>query len=289
MDRSAPALLSLPSGHEVPALGLGTWRMGERKARHAAELGALRTALDLGYRVFDTAEMYAEGGAEELLGEALAQAQRGGTLSREDLFIVSKVYPHNASAQGVLAACERSRRRLQLDHIDLYLLHWRGAVPLRQTVEGFEWLQQLQWIRHWGVSNFDVDDMRELIEVPGGDACSANQVWYSLSRRGIEFDLLPWQRTRQMPLMAYSPIDQGALADHAGLRELAARRGVQPGQMALAWMLSQPGVMAIPKSSDAGRLRQNWEAAALSLDATELGPLDRLFPPPRRKQALAVG
>jgi diketogulonate reductase-like aldo/keto reductase len=289
MDRSALALLSLPSGHEVPALGLGTWRMGERKASHAAELKALRTALDLGYRVFDTAEMYAEGGAEELLGEALAQAQRGGTLSREDLFIVSKVYPHNASAQGVLAACERSRRRLQLDHIDLYLLHWRGAVPLRQTVEGFEWLQQLQWIRHWGVSNFDVDDMRELIEVPGGNACSANQVWYSLSRRGIEFDLLPWQRTRQMPLMAYSPIDQGALADHAGLRELAARRGVQPGQLALAWMLSQPGVMAIPKSSDAGRLRQNWEAAALPLDATELAQLDRLFPPPRRKQALAVG
>ena len=144
MDRSAPALLSLPSGHEVPALGLGTWRMGERKASHAAELKALRTALDLGYRVFDTAEMYAEGGAEELLGEALAEAQRGGGLAREDLFIVSKVYPHNASAQGVLAACERSRRRLQLDHIDLYLLHWRGAVPLRQTVEGFEWLQQLR-------------------------------------------------------------------------------------------------------------------------------------------------
>jgi len=289
MDRSAPALLSLPSGHEVPALGLGTWRMGERKASHAAELKALRTALDLGYRVFDTAEMYAEGGAEELLGEALAEAQRGGGLAREDLFIVSKVYPHNASAQGVLAACERSRRRLQLDHIDLYLLHWRGPVPLRQTVEGFEWLQQLGWIRHWGVSNFDVDDLRELSEVPGGDACSVNQVWYSLSRRGIEFDLLPWQRTRQMPLMAYSPIDQGALADHAGLCDMAARRGVPPAQLALAWMLSQPGVMAIPKSSDAGRLRQNWEAAALPLDATELAQLDRLFPPPRRKQALAVG
>lgn len=290
MDRSAPALLSLPSGHEVPALGLGTWRMGESKAVHAAELKALRAALDLGYRVFDTAEMYAEGGAEALLGEALAQALRGGTVSREDLFVVSKVYPHNASAQGVLAACERSRRRLQLDHIDLYLLHWRGAVPLRQTVEGFEWLQQLGWIRHWGVSNFDVDDLRELMELPGGDACSANQVWYSLSRRGIEFDLLPWQRTRQMPLMAYSPIDQGALADHAGLRDMAARRGVSPAQLALAWMLSQPGVMAIPKSSDGERLRQNWEAAALlPLDAAELAQLDRLFPPPRRKQALAVG
>jgi len=201
---------------------------------------------------------------------------------------VSKVYPHNASTRGVAAACERSLRRLQLDHIDLYLLHWRGAVPLRETVAGFEQLQARGLIRHWGVSNFDLADMHELVGLPGGAACSANQVWYSLSQRGVEFDLLPWQRTRQMPLMAYSPIDQGALSRHAGLAGLAARRGVTPAQFALAWMLSQPGVMAIPKSSDPQRLRHNWEAAALRLDDEALVQLDRLFPPPRRKQPLAV-
>ena len=285
---NTPASLSLPSGHELPALGLGTWRIGENRARRSHELGALRSALDMGYRAFDTAEMYAEGGAEELLGEALTQAL-SGPVSREQLFIVTKVYPHNASAQGVLAACERSRRRLQLDHVDLYLLHWRGNVPLRQTVEGFEWLQQLGWIRHWGVSNFDLDDMQELMAVPGGAACSANQVWYSLSRRGVEFDLLPWQRTRQMPLMAYSPIDQGALAAHAGLKRLADAVGATPSQLALARLLAEPGVMVIPKSSDPVRLRENLAAASLALDADMRSRIDTLFPPPRRRQPLAVG
>ncbi len=283
-----PLPLLLPDGEAVPALGLGTWRMGESRATHAAELAALRTALDIGYRVFDSAEMYADGGAETLLGEALATALRGA-LSREQLFVVSKVYPHNASTRGVVAACERSLRRLQLDHIDLYLLHWRGAVPLHETVAGFEQLQARGLIRHWGVSNFDLADMRELIGLPGGAACSANQVWYSLSRRGVEFDLLPWQRTQQMPLMAYSPIDQGALSRHAKLAELAARRGITPAQLALAWMRAQPGVLAVPKSSDAQHLRRNWEAAALHLDGEALAQLDRLFPPPRRKQPLAVG
>ena len=283
-----PASLSLPSGHEVPALGLGTWRMGESRTKRNHELDALRSALELGYRAFDTAEMYAEGGAEELLGEALAQALRG-TISRDRLFIVSKVYPHNASAQGVLAACERSRRRLQLDHIDLYLLHWRGDVPLRQTVEGFEWLQQLGWIRHWGVSNFDLDDMQQLMAVPGGGACSANQVWYSLSRRGVEFDLLPWQRTRQMPLMAYSPIDQGALAAHAGLKRLADSVGATPSQLALARLLAEPGVMVIPKSTDLARLRENFDATALTLDAAVRQQIDAMFAPPTRRVPLAVG
>ena len=284
----SPASLSLPSGHALPALGLGTWRMGENRARRNDEIKALRSALDLGYRAFDTAEMYGEGGAEEVLGEALAQALRG-PISREQLFIVSKVYPHNASAQGVLAACERSRRRLQLEHIDLYLLHWRGDVPLRQTVQGFERLQQLGWIRHWGVSNFDLDDMQQLMAVPGGAACSANQVWYSLSRRGIEFDLLPWQRTRQMPLMAYSPIDQGALAGHAGLERLAASIGATPPQLALARLLAEPGVMVLPKSSDPARLRENFEAASVTLDAALRRQIDALFPPPRHKLPLAVG
>lgn len=285
---NTPASLRLPSGHGLPALGLGTWRMGESRARRNHELAALRSALDMGYRAFDTAEMYAEGGAEELLGEALTQALRG-PMSREQLFIVTKVYPHNASAQGMLAACERSRRRLQLDHVDLYLLHWRGDLPLRQTVEGFERLQQLGWIRHWGVSNFDLDDMQELVTLPGGAACSANQVWYSLTRRGVEFNLLPWQRTWQMPLMAYSPIDQGALAAHAGLKRLAASVGATPSQLALARLLAEPGVMVIPKSSDPARLHENLEAAALRLDENTHRQLDAMFPPPTRRVPLAVG
>jgi diketogulonate reductase-like aldo/keto reductase len=286
--RDAPTMLSLPGGEAVSALGLGTWRMGEDRAAHGAELAALRLALDIGYRVFDTAEMYAEGGAESLLGEALAGALRGA-LQRDQLFIVSKVYPHHGTARGVVEACERSLRRLGLERIDLYLLHWRGSVPLHQTVQGFQTLQQRGLIRHWGVSNFDLADMHELFAVPGGSDCSANQVWYSLARRGVEFDLLPWQRQRQMPLMAYSPIDQGELARHAPLAALAARRGLTPAQLALAWVLAQPGVMAIPKSSQALHLQQNWLAAALQLQPDEHAELDRLFAPPRRRQPLAVG
>ena len=280
--------ISLPDGSPMPRFGLGTWRMGERRATHSGELAALRLALELGYRLFDTAEMYGEGGAESLLGEAFAPALRG-PLRRDELFVVSKVYPQHAGTQDVVAACERSLRRLQLDHLDLYLLHWRGAVPLRETVRGFEQLQTRGLIRHWGVSNFDLDDMLELAEVPGGAACSANQVWYSLSRRGVEFDLLPWQRQRQMPLMAYSPIDQGVLAEHTGLAALAERLGRTPGQLALAWTLARPGVVSIPKSSDPLRLRQNLEAARWTLSAEDLAGLDRLFPPPRRKQAFVVG
>lgn len=262
--------------------------MGEQAARRADEVKALRLALDMGYRAFDSAEMYAEGGAEEVLGEALAQAW-SGALARSDLFIVSKVYPHNATAEGVVAACERSLRRLRLEHIDLYLLHWRGAVPLHQTVAGFEQLQQRGLIGQWGVSNFDVADMHELLAVPGGERGAANQVWYSLSRRGVEFDLLPWMQQRQMPLMAYSPIDQGALLRHAGLQQLAQRLDTSAAQVALAWALSRPGVMAIPKSSDAGRLRENWASSKLSLGPRESAQLDEMFPPPRRRQPLAVG
>jgi diketogulonate reductase-like aldo/keto reductase len=288
---SAPvdsASVSLPGGQAVPALGLGTWRMGEQPGKRQAELAALQLALELGYRLFDTAEMYAEGGAETLLGEALGHAMRGG-LTREQLFVVTKVYPHNAGAKRIVEACERSLRRLQLDHLDLYLLHWRGAVPLRETVEGFEQLQRRGWIRRWGVSNFDLADMHELLDLPGGDACSANQVWYSLQRRGVEFDLLPWQQARGVPLMAYSPIDQGALPRHAGLARLAGELGVDSAQLALAALLARPGVMVIPKSSNADRLRSNLAAAGLQLGEAELARLDRLFPPPRRRQPLAVG
>jgi diketogulonate reductase-like aldo/keto reductase len=272
----------------MPRLGLGTWRVGEQPARRGAEVKALRLALEIGYRAFDTAEMYAEGGAEEVLGEALAQGLSDG-LRRSELFIVSKVYPHNAARQGVAAACERSLRRLGLEHIDLYLLHWRGALPLHDTVAGFEQLRQRGRIGQWGVSNFDVADMHDLLAVPGGEQCAANQVWYSLTRRGIEFDLLPWMQQRQMPLMAYSPIDQGALLRHAGLRQLAQQLDASPAQVALAWALSRPGVMVIPKSTDAERLRENWGAPALSLGPRELDRLDQLFAPPRRRVPLAVG
>jgi diketogulonate reductase-like aldo/keto reductase len=217
----------------------------------------------------------------------LAAALRAG-LPRSEVFVVSKVLPGHASAAGVVAACEASLRRLQLASIDLYLLHWRGGTPLADTVRGFEQLQRHGLIRLWGVSNFDLDDMRELAAVPGGTACAANQVYYSLSQRGVEFDLLPWQRLQQMPLMAYSPIDQGALADHPALRPLAERLQVTPAQVALAWVLRQPGVMAIPKAGSAVHLGHNRAAAQLNLSDADLAELDRAFPPPHRKQALAV-
>ncbi|HMO45205.1 MAG TPA: aldo/keto reductase [Rubrivivax sp.] len=280
--------MSSPNPADLPKLGLGTWRMGESRAAHAAELAALRAALDIGYRAFDTAEMYGDGGAETLLGQALATALRG-PLRRDELCVISKVYPHHASAPGVAAACERSLKRLQLDRLDLYLLHWRGSTPLAQTIEGFERLRQRGLIRRWGVSNFDLDDLQELTTLPQGAHCAANQVWYSLSRRGVEYDLLPWQQARQLPLMAYSPIDQGALARHAGLKRLAASVGATPSQLALARLLAEPGVMVIPKSTDPARLRENFEAASLTLDATVRAQIDALFPPPQRKQALAVG
>src|SRR5690349_1160072 len=206
----------------LPALGLGTWRMGEAPERKTEEVAAVRLALELGYRLIDTAEMYGEGGAEEVVGRALGEALRAGTLKRDELFVVSKVYPHNASRAGVAAACERSRRRLGLDRIDLYLLHWRGQHALADTVAGFEGLQAAGAIGRWGVSNFDRADMIELGGVVGGRACAANQVYYSLGERGAGFELLPWQLERSMPLMAYCPIDQGRLADAAPLRDIAA-------------------------------------------------------------------
>lgn len=279
--------VTLPNGDEWPALGLGTWRMGETHARRAAEVAALRTAFEIGYRVVDTAEMYGEGGAEAVLGEAIAGAVQAG-LEREQLRIVSKVYPHNATAPGVVAACERSLRRLGLDRIDLYLLHWRGGVPLGETVRGFEQLVQRGLIRHWGVSNFDLEDLHELDTVAGGRHCAANQVYYSLSERGPEVVLLPAQRARQMPLMAYSPVDQGALADHPSLHAVAARHAATPAQVALAWVLAQPQVMAIPKAVQALHLRHNWAAASLPLDADDFAQLDRVFPRPRRRGPLAM-
>ena len=279
--------LQLACGERWPALGLGTWRLGEARAQRRAEVAALRQALDLGYRLIDSAEMYGEGGAEAVVGEALAQALRGG-LARDAVRVVSKAYPHHADPAGLRAACERSRQRLQLDCIDLYLLHWRGGVPLAQTIAGLEELQRRGWIRHWGVSNFDVDDLQELFALPGGTACAVNQVYLSLGARGVEYDLLPWQRERGVALMAYSPIDQGALASHAALRALAVRLGVTPAQLALAWVLAQPGAMAIPKALRAEHLKDNWRAQHLMLDGAARAQLNRLFPPPRAKQPLAM-
>jgi len=279
--------VTFPSGEQRPALGLGTWRLGEQPDRRGAEVAAVRLALEMGWRVLDTAEMYGDGGAEQVTGLALAEAQRAG-LARADLFVVSKVLPTHAGERAVQAACEASLRRLKLDCLDLFLLHWRGPVPLAETVRGFEQLQRRGLIRMWGVSNFEMSDLRELGAVPGGKACATNQVYYSLSQRGVEFDLLPWQRLHQVPLMAYSPFDQGELVDHAALRPLAERHRATPAQVALAWLLRQPGVMAIPKAGNAVHLRHNWAAQQLNLSDADLAELDAAFAPPRRAQPLAV-
>ncbi len=269
----------LPSGELVPALGQGSWYMGEDRSARKAEVAALQLGLDLGMTLIDTAEMYAEGGAEEVVGAALAGR-------REQAFLVSKVYPHNASRLGVAAACERSLKRLKTDRIDLYLLHWRGPHPLAETVGAFEALQRAGKIRHWGVSNLDLADMQELRGVPGGEACAANQLLYNLGRRGIEWDLLPWLRERGVPIMAYSPIEQARLLDHKGLQDFARRHGMTAAQAALAWLLAQEGVIAIPKSAKLARVRENAAAREITLDPAQLAELDRLFAPPTGPSAL---
>jgi len=273
--------VSLPDGERVPALGLGTWHMGERRGRRGEEADALRRGLDLGLGLIDTAEMYGDGGAEEVVGAALAGR-------REAVFLVSKVYPHNASAKGAVAACERSLRRLGTDRIDLYLLHWRGGIPLAETVGAFEGLRAAGKIRHWGVSNFDADDMAELAGLEGGGRCAANQVLYHLGSRGIEWDLLPACRERGIPVMAYSPLGQGAILGKPALAKVAARHGVTPAAVALAWVLRGEGVIAIPKAADLGHLEANARAAGLVLDEADLEDLDAAFPPPSRPSSLAM-
>jgi diketogulonate reductase-like aldo/keto reductase len=286
--------LPLPSGATIPTLGLGTWRLGESRASRSAEVAAVRTAIEIGYRLIDTAEMYGEGGAEEVVGQAVAEALRAGDVRRDELFIVSKVYPHNASRRGTLQACERSRRRLGLDQIDLYLLHWRGQHPLGDTVAAMHALMADRQIAHWGVSNFDVDDMQELFAVAAlrrsdaKRACAANQVYFSLSERGAAFSLLPWLCAHGVPLMAYSPIDQGTLAGHQALARIGAPLGLSAAQVALAWVLQQPGVVAIPKAVKPQHLCDNFAAADISLNADQLRQIDDAFPPPRRKAPLAM-
>ena len=274
-------MVTLPDGTRVPALGQGTWRMGEDRRARKAEVAALRLGIELGLTLIDTAEMYGEGGAEEVVGEAI----RG---QRDRVFIVSKVYPHNAGRRAVVAACDRSLRRLGIDAIDLYLLHWRGAVPLAETVEGFEALRRAGKIARWGVSNLDVADMEELWSV-GGTACATDQVLYNVAERGIEFDLIPWCSDRAVPVMAYSPVGQGGrLLRQEALAEVAARHGATPAQVALAWTLRLPGVIAIPKASTAAHVRENARAATLRLTEEDHATLDAAFPPPARKRPLAI-
>ncbi len=280
--------VTLPDGTSLPALGLGTWHLGEVARHRQDEVAAVRLALELGYRLIDTAEMYAEGGAEQIVGQAVAAAIGAGVVRRDDLFIVSKVYPHNASLRGIADACARSLKRLALDRIDLYLLHWPGSHPLEQTVAGFEALQAQGRIGAWGVSNFDVDDMHRLKSVAGGSACAANQVYYSLSTRGAEVDLFPWLRSQAMPIMAYSPLDQGALANAPALADVARRLGVTRSQVALAWLIAQPGVIAIPKAVRASHLRENLAAAELRLTPAHCAEIESSFPPPRHKVPLAM-
>jgi len=271
--------VTLPSGERVPALGLGTWKMAADPRQRAEEVATIRLALDRGASLIDTAEMYGEGAAETLIGEALADR-------RDQAFIVSKVYPHNATRAGAVAACERSLQRLRTDRIDLYLLHWRGSVPLAETLEAFTRLQRDGKIRHYGVSNLDARAMQELWAVEGGAGTAANQVMYNLGTRGIEWDLLPWCRERRVPVMAYCPLDEGRLLGHAGLQDFARRHAMGVAQVALAWLLARDGVMVIPKTSRRERLQENLTALDRPLDAAELAELDRLFPPPPGPRAL---
>lgn len=273
--------LQLPSGQTVPVLGLGTWRMGEHPKNRASEVAALRHGLDLGLSLIDTAEMYAEGGAEEVIAEAIAG-------QRQQVFLVSKVYPHNASKRGAIAACERSLKRLKTDYLDLYLLHWQGSVPLAETLEAFQTLKQSGKIRSYGVSNFDAEDMAEASRLPGGSEIVTNQVLYNLMRRGIELDLLPWCRQHRMPIMAYSPIEQGRLLQNETLGAIAKERGVTAAQVAIAWLLHQEDVLVIPKSSRIEHVDQNRAALDLELNSEELERLDTAFPAPQKPVPLEM-
>jgi diketogulonate reductase-like aldo/keto reductase len=278
---SAVHTVSLPDGTAIPALGQGTWELGEERNRRADEIEALRTGLDLGMTLIDTAEMYGDGAAEELIAEAVGRR-------RDEIFLVSKVLPENATRRGTVLACDRSLKRLRTDRIDLYLLHWRGRVPLAETLEAFETLMKAGKIRRWGVSNFDVDDMQELLGLPGGEAVATNQVLYNLTRRGIEYDLLPMAGDMRMPITAYSPIEQGRMLRHAALRNIAQRHGATPARVALAWVLRQPNVCAIPRTGNPEHTRDNAAAATLRLTSDDLAELDAAFPPPAKKLPLEL-
>jgi len=264
--------VNFPDGEQVPALGQGTWMMGESHDRRAAEIAALRAGVDLGMKLIDTAEMYGDGAAERLIGEALGDR-------RDELFLVSKAYPHNASRRRLAGACEESLQRLGTDRLDLYLLHWRGTVPLGETAEAMEALKAAGKIRHWGVSNLDMDDMDELVG-EGGGACATDQILYNLTRRGPEHDLLPWLSARGFPAMAYSPVEQGRLIGNRALADVAGRTGATPAQVALAWTMRHDGVISIPKAGSIEHVKENRAAADLVLTEADLAALDTAFPRP---------
>jgi diketogulonate reductase-like aldo/keto reductase len=273
--------VSLKSGERVPVLGLGTWRMGERRAIRADEVAAIKLGLSLGITLIDTAEMYGEGGAEEMLAEAIAGC-------RDAIYLVSKVYPHNASRQGAITACERSLKRLKTDRLDLYLLHWRGSHPLSETLAAFEALKRDGKIRAWGVSNLDCDDLGELAGLAGGGGCAVNQVLYHLDSRGIEWELLDQARRAGMAVMAYSPLGQGKLLKKPALKKIADKHRVDPAAIALAWVLRLPGIIAIPKATRLDHVRANLKALDVRLDSEDLQALDAAFPPPKRATPLEM-
>lgn len=273
--------VALPNGKTVPAIGIGTWKMGENARHRTAELTSLKRAIDLGMTLIDTAEMYGEGSAEELVGEAI----RG---RREQVFVVSKVYPHNAGRLAAIAACERSLRRLGVERIDLYLLHWRGSVPLAETFTAFSELHDAGKIGAFGVSNFDVDDMQEAWDDPNGRQLATNQILYNLTRRSVEHALLPWCLEHRIPIMAYSPVEQGQLLRNRKLAEIARVKGSTPAQIALAWLLAQPQVIVIPKAGDPRHVEENRQAAEIELTAQDLKELDQAFPRPRKRVPLEM-
>ncbi len=273
--------LQLRSGREIPILGQGTWRMGEKASQKQAEIDALKLGLDLGLSVIDTAEMYGDGGAEKIVAEAIAPR-------RTEVYLVSKFYPHNASYKELIAACDRSLSRLKTDYLDLYLLHWRGSVPLSETLLGLQHLKQTGKILDYGVSNFDTDDLQEAESLPGGKEIVANQVLYNLLRRGIEWDLLPWCKQRQLAIMAYSPVEQRAFVNDSKLKDIATQHNATPTQIALSWLLHQDNVLSIPKATNPAHVKENCAALDIQLTEQELRKLDLAFKPPVRKVSLAM-
>ncbi|MEL6439390.1 MAG: aldo/keto reductase [Cyanobacteria bacterium J06621_8] len=274
-------ILSLPSGQAIPILGQGTWRMGEKSSQKQAEISALKLGIDLGMTLIDTAEMYGDGGAEKIVAEAIAD-------QREEIYLVSKFYPYNASYSGVIAACDRSLSRLKTDYLDLYLLHWRGSIPLSETLSGLRHLKQAGKIRDFGVSNFDLNDMAKAAALPGGEEIISNQVLYNLKHRGIEWDLLPWCQKQSIPIMAYCPVEQQAFIGDRRLETLAAKHRATPTQIALSWLLHQDQVISIPKATNPNHVRENRAALDLELSPEDLKEIDRAYQPPSRKMSLAI-
>ncbi len=274
-------MVALPTGERVPALGQGTWNMGDDPRARAEEIAALRLGIEHGLTLIDTAEMYGDGRSETLVGEAIAG-------QRENIFLVSKVLPGNASRRGTVAACERSLKRMRTDRIDLYLLHWRGAFPFVETLEAFTALRTAGKIRHFGVSNLDLADLKEFRATAGGGAVATNQLLYNPSRRGIEWDLLPWMREKRIPLVAYSPLEQGRLLRHKGLVSFSSRHAMTPAQAVLAWALAQEDLIAIPKSANRARVLENAGAVDCTLSDAQRAELAALFPPPHGPSPLEM-